>query len=146
MTYTQDTRVCTISSPLGGNTLLLHRLAGHESISRLFRFDLDLVSEQDAIDFKAIIGKSLCVNLALEDGKSRYFHGVVSRFAQGTRDRRLVSYRAELVPWLWFLTRRADCRIFQDKTVPDIIKKVFSDLGFSDFAMRLTGTHKPRVY
>ncbi|HME68913.1 MAG TPA: type VI secretion system tip protein TssI/VgrG [Myxococcota bacterium] len=146
MAYTQDTRVCTITSPLGSDTLLLRHLAGQESISRLFRFDLDLVSEQDAIDFKAIIGKNLSVKLALEDGKFRHFHGVVSRFAQGTRDRRLVSYRAEIVPWLWFLTRRSDCRIFQDKAVPDIIKKVFSDLGFSDFAMRLSGSHKPRVY
>jgi type VI secretion system secreted protein VgrG len=146
MAYTQDTRVCTITSPLGGDTLLLRHLGGQESISRLFRFDLDLVSEQDSIDFKSIIGKNLGVRLELEDGKFRHFHGVVSRFAQGTRDRRLVSYRAEVVPWLWFLTRRADCRIFQDKTVPDIIKKVFSDLGFSDFTMRLGGSHKPRVY
>jgi type VI secretion system secreted protein VgrG len=146
MAFTQETRVCTVTSPLGGDALLLRHLAAQESISRLFRFDLDLVSEQDAIDFKAIIGKNLSVKLALEDGKFRYFHGVVSRFAQGSRDRRLVSYRAEVVPWLWFLTRRADCRIFQDKTVPDIIKKVFSDLGFSDFAMRLSGSHKPRVY
>jgi len=146
MAYTQDTRLCTITSPLGGDTLILRQLAGQESISQLFRFDLDLVSEEDAIDFKAIVGKNLGVKLAFEDGKFRYFHGVVSRFAQGTRDRRLVAYRAELVPWLWFLTRKADCRIFQDKTVPDIIKKVFSDLGFTDLKWQLNGSYQPRVY
>jgi len=36
-------------------------------------------------------------------------------------------YSATVHPWLWFLTRTADCRIFQEMTVPDIIKKVFAD-------------------
>jgi len=34
-------------------------------------------------------------------------------------------YRAVLRPWLWFLTRTSNCRIFQDMSVPDIIKQVF---------------------
>ena len=33
-----------------------------------------------------------------------------------------------MVPWLWFLTRTADCRIFQNKKAPDIIKQIFKDL------------------
>ena len=40
-------------------------------------------------------------------------------------------------PWLWFLTRTTDCRIFQDKTVPDIVKQVFGDHGFADFEFEL---------
>ena len=52
-------------------------------------------------------------------------------------------YRATLVPWLWFLTRTSDCRIFQNMTVPDIIKQVFRDQGFTDFKDSLTGTYTP---
>src|SRR5262249_34443616 len=47
---------------------------------------------------------------------------------------RFTHYRAEVVPWLWFLTRTTDCRIFQNMTVPEIIVKIFRDLGFSDFS------------
>ena len=36
-------------------------------------------------------------------------------------------YYATVHPWLWFLSRTADCRIFQEMTVPDIVKKIFSD-------------------
>jgi len=51
-----------------------------------------------------------------------------------------------MVPWLWLLTRSADCRIFQAMTVPDILKQVFSDHGFSDVVLRLHGTYKPWEY
>jgi type VI secretion system secreted protein VgrG len=50
------------------------------------------------------------------------------------------------VPWLWFLTRTADCRIFQNMTVPDIIMKIFTDLEFSDFKNLLQGNFEPREY
>ena len=66
-------------------------------------------------------------------GDERYWNGFISRFSQGPQDRRLTAYRAQMVPWLWFLTRTADCRIFQNKTVPDIIKKIFRDLKFQRF-------------
>src|SRR5260370_14808653 len=38
-----------------------------------------------------------------------------------------------MVPWLWFLTRTADCLIFQDKNVPDIVKDVLQRHGFDTF-------------
>ena len=56
------------------------------------------------------------------------------------------NYRAEVVPWLWFLTQTADCRIFQEKKVGDIIRQIFSDLGFSDFRMDLQLDHKKWEY
>ena len=49
-------------------------------------------------------------------------------------------------PWLWFLTRTADCRIFQEMTVPDILKKVFADHGAADFKFELTGTYRKWTY
>lgn len=55
-------------------------------------------------------------------------------------------YAVELRPWLWFLTRGAENRVFQKETTPDIIKKVFSKLGFTDLTDRLSATYKPREY
>ena len=52
----------------------------------------------------------------------------------------------EVVPWLWFLTRIADCRIFQDKTIPQIVEAVFKSRGFSDYKLSLTGTYDQREY
>ena len=47
----------------------------------------------------------------------------------------LAAYEIEMVPWLWFLHQFHDCRIFQNKSVPDIIEQVFKDRGFTDFEM-----------
>ena len=56
------------------------------------------------------------------------------------------SFKAELVPWTWLLTRTANCRIFQKLTVPAIVEKLFKDHGFKDFTNRLTQQYPERDY
>src|SRR6266849_500941 len=146
MPYTQVNRHIAISTPLGKDVLLLRGFTGAEAISQLFRFDLDLLSENDSINFKDVVGKNVTLRIFDVDGAERHWNGFVSRFSQGSHDRRLTSYRAEMTPWLWFLTRTADCRIFQHKPVPEIINKIFEDLGFQDFEFRLYGEFAPRDY
>jgi type VI secretion system secreted protein VgrG len=146
MAYTQANRQIAISTPLGADTLLLRSFNGTEAISQLFHFDLDLLSENPSISFQSVVGKNVTLRILDLEGKERYWNGFISRFSQGPKDQRLTAYRAEMVPWLWFLTRTADCRIFQKKKVPDIIQKIFADLGFQDFALRLYGDFVEREY
>lgn len=147
MAYTQDGRLIAISTSLPADTLLLQGFTGTEAISRPFSFQLDLLSEDAALAATDIIGKAATITLTLADDSQRYLNGFISRFAQAEADTRVVHYRAEMVPWLWFLTRTADCRIFQNMTVPDIITKVFDDLGFSDYKNNLPqGSFEPRDY
>ena len=65
---------------------------------------------------------------------------------QEDANERFATYHAELRPWLWILTKAADCRIFQNKSVPDIIKRVFADLGFTDYRDDTTATYAARDY
>jgi type VI secretion system secreted protein VgrG len=146
MAYTQEHRFIAIDTPLGDDVLLLRGFSGYEGMSRLFRFDLDLLSEDAAIPFADIVGQNVTLTLVMADGSTRYFNGVISRFVQQGGDLQFTYYQAEMVPWLWFLTRTADCRIFQNMTVPDIIMKIFRDLGFSDFKILLQGVFEPRDY
>jgi type VI secretion system secreted protein VgrG len=146
MAYTQENRLIAIDTPLGDDVLLLQGFTGHEAISRLFSFHLDLLSENNAISFDDLVGQNVTISLTLADQSPRYFNGFVSRFAQSGSDARFTHYQMEVVPWLWFLTRNADCRIFQNMTVPDIIQQIFSDRGFSDFKSSLTGSYDPREY
>ena len=82
----------------------------------------------------------------MPDDSTRYFNGYVTRFSQGGAHGRYNRYSAVVRPWLWFLTRTADCRIFQDLTVPDIVKKVFGDHPTADFKFDLTGTYRKWKY
>jgi len=146
MAIAQEHRRIAISTPLGKDVLLLRGFTGSEAISQLFHFDLDLLSENDSIPFQDVVGKSVTLRIYDAKGGERHWNGFISRFSQGAQDRRLTAYRAQMVPWLWFLTRTADCRIFQNQKVPDIIQKIFTDLKFHDFKLRLYGDFAPRDY
>lgn len=145
-TYTQENRIIALQTPLGDDVLLLDRLAGHEGISRLFTFYLDLLSESSSIDFSGIIGKRVTITIHLPGGHNRYVNGFISRFVQSGRDNRFTHYKAEVVPWLWFLTRSANCKIFQKKTIPEILEKMFEHVPFKDFKNKLQGSYDQCEY
>jgi type VI secretion system secreted protein VgrG len=146
MAITQATREIALDTPLGEDVLLLRSFRGQETMSGLFTFDLDLVSEDPSIKYDDIVGKAITISVKLADGSSRYWNGFVSRFVQAERDENVSAYRAKVVPWLWFLDQTTDCRIFQNKAVPDIIKQIFQEYGFNDFAFRLYGEFVKRDY
>lgn len=145
--YTQEKRFLSVETPLGADKLLLISFSGQEEISRLNAFQLDMLSEDHEINFDDIVGKNVTFSLRLADGETKtYYNGFVSRFAQLPSVNRFARYRAEVVPWLWFLTRTTDCRIFQHETVPDIIQEVFSTYGFKDFKNTLEATYREWEY
>jgi type VI secretion system secreted protein VgrG len=135
-------------SPLGKDVLLLQQLTGQEGLSRLFSYELDLLAyDNDSINFASIVGQKVTITIQLPDGTPRYINGHVSRFTQGeTDDRMFTHYHAQVVPWLWFLTRQADCRIFQNLAAPDILSNVFNLFGFSDFRPSLAGSYPTLEY
>ena len=146
MAYTQENRRVAINTSLGEDVLLITSFSGAEGISRPFHFEVEMISEQESLAFDSIVGENATVRITLADGTERYFNGYVSHFTQGGRDHDFVYYHAELVPWLWFLTQTSDCRIFQDKTVPDIIEQIFKEYGLKDYSLKLYGNPQPRVY
>jgi type VI secretion system secreted protein VgrG len=142
--YTQADRPLSITTPLGKDILLLTRLRGQESISRLFQFQLDLLAEvATEIRFEKILGQTVTVEMHLLDGKKRHFNGLVTRFSQGAREERFIQYRAEIVPKIWLLTKKVRSRIFQHLTVPEIIHQVLT--GF-DVNYEIQGTYYQRDY
>ena len=144
--YSQDIRSIAIQTPLGKDVLLLRALHGEEGLSRLFRFDLDLLCEQPSIDVSAAIGKPATIGIRLADGTDRFINGIVSRIALTGAEGRFSTYQAELVPWLWLLTRTSDCRSFQNLSVVGIIEKVLTGAGFLDFSNRTQSVFPAREY
>ncbi len=133
-----------ITSKLAGD-LLVDSISGKEEIGRLFVFHFELLSANRELHFDKVVGQQVTAILSLEDSE-RHFNGYITEFRYAGRKGRLSRYQATVRPWFWFLTRTSDCRIFQDKTVPDIIKEVFKDNGMSDFKDRLTGTYREWGY
>ncbi|MBS1816328.1 MAG: type VI secretion system tip protein VgrG [Acidobacteria bacterium] len=132
---------------LGADDLLFQKMTTREEMSRLFEYELVLLGEEPNVDADQVLGKNLTVTLLLQGGGSaRYFNGFVRRFSLRGRYGRYYQYTATVSPWLWFLTRTRDCRIFQDLTVKDIVKKVFDDHTTAEVAWELTGSYRTRTY
>jgi len=117
-----------LTTALGADVLWLESLEGTEYLSEPFLFELSTLTEQDTVDASALMGKPAHVTLVDGDGNKRCIHGIVTRFSQDER-----RCRAELRPWIWMLSLSSDCRIFQNKSVPDILAAVFRDCGQTDY-------------
>ncbi len=145
MPFTQKDRLMSIHTSQGEDALLLQGFTGEEGISQLFKFDLHLLREGIPIPHEELIGQNATIQLILREDECRYFNGYISRLTQIAGTPGIFHSRAELVPWLWFLTQTADCRIFQEKSVPDIIEQIFKEYGFTDYKFQL-GSYEPREY
>ena len=142
----QLTRLVQVDCPLGPDVLLLQRMEGREELGRLFAYELHLVSENPNLPLEQLLGKPMSLSLELPSGSRRFFHGIVARCSQVAGHGQFAGYQATLRPWPWLLTRTSDCRIFQNQSVPEIIKQVFRDLGFSDFEDALTRPYREWEY
>ena len=146
MTLTQANRLMRVTTPLGEDVLLFKHMTADEQLSQPFEFTVDLLSTDGNLKLEDLLGKPVTIELATQNDGTRYFNGIVGKFARTGVDGGFAAYRAIVRPWLWLLTRTSDCRIFQDKTVPAIVEQVFRDLGFTDFDNRLMGDYRTWAY
>jgi type VI secretion system secreted protein VgrG len=144
-----------LTSPLGDD-LKFESMTASSGLSLLGEMQLQLLSEKPDLAPEKLLGKPVTVAVQLREGK-RFFNGYVSRFGLGRNKGRYFGYHATVRPWLWFLSRTTDCRIFTPEniaddggegpnTVPNIVKKVFKDHGIADFEFKLFRQYRPWTY
>ena len=113
------------------------RLVAQETISELFKFEVDVVAA-GKINATNMLNKPACVSVNHGGKSTRYFHGIVQEFGvleqSGVIDK---LYRMVLVPQLAHAAIRSDCRMFFNKTAEDILKILFNDVGVTKTAFRL---------
>lgn len=133
-------------TPLGGS-LGFRQMNGSEGLSQLFDFDVELVADNYSLDLKTLLGKPLTLEIETLAG-SRFLNGQVTRFELIGRENatsRYYIYKATVRPWLWYLTQTSDNKIFQQKSVPDVIKEVLGEYGYP-FEMKLSGSYRNWEY
>jgi type VI secretion system secreted protein VgrG len=144
MPTTQANRPLIVTTPLGPDALLAVAVSGREAVSQLFHFNIDCLAERATkVPFEKLLGEKVSLKLELPGKKERFFSGICSRVSQGESDDEFNRFRLEVVPQFWLLTKRAQSRIFQHITVPDILKQVLSGL---DVTFELQGKYEPRDF
>lgn len=147
--FSQDSQYLSITTPLGPDALALRTIVGEERLSSLFTYRVAMISADDDIAFDRVVGKPVTVAITLGDQETvRHINAIVGRIELTHVDDRsqVAHYEAELHPWLWMLTHSGDCRIFQEKTVPEIVEEVCKGAGYTDIKKSLTGTYAKREY
>ncbi|VWC91796.1 Rhs element Vgr protein [Burkholderia lata] len=138
-------RVFTLDSP-HGDDLKFHTLDGSDELGRLFEFRIEALADSHSLSLKDMLGKPVTVRIEQQDLSPRYLNGIVARASlAGRRAERYYGYELIVRPWLWLATRRSDCRIFQNKTVPEIVQEVLSTYGFP-IENHLAESYVPRDY
>lgn len=132
----QDNRLISISDfSLGKDTFLLTHFEGSEYLSSLFGFQLSVLSEDLEVAPEKVMGKN--VTITLHNEQNRSFNGYVSEFSFGEiKADNLREYKFTMVPWLWFLSRTNNSRVFQEKNTKQIVSEIFNDWGFTDYDFR----------
>lgn len=144
--YHQSTRPLQIHTPLGPDAFTVTSYEGEEYVSGLFHYRVGLRSANASLDLQALAGQCAALAIALPGGDSRLVHGVIARAAQTATDVGAASYELELRPWLWLLTMNSDCRIFQNRSTPDIAHEIFSGSGFTAVTNKLESSYTARPY
>jgi type VI secretion system secreted protein VgrG len=125
----QDNRLLRIDFPREDGpkkaVLLVDSLKAKEEISRGFRFDVELLSNDERIPLKAMIGKMATISLVRDDGSLRHFNGYVTEFTLLRADGGLAWYAMALEPWLSFARLRKDNVSFQRQSVVEITETTF---------------------
>jgi len=143
-----------LSSPLGDDTLPIQQgtlhavaLSAHEELSQPFAFRITAVSTEQAIQPTQLVYQPVCLTLRKAPHADRFFHGIVRRMeAVGLARRDRWTYHLDIVPRLWFLGQAADCRIFQQKTVVEILQQLFAEHGVAPIEFRVFGSQPARDY
>src|SRR5690349_16322000 len=131
--FTQDGKQLRIDTKLAADKLLLIGIDGQEAISTPFSYRVEMLSPDHNIKAEDVIGSMARVSMAKDPEAAdfdRRFNGFFASFVRGPRNgkrKELRHYSGELVPWFALLQHSSNCRIFQDKTVAEVIEKTLND-------------------
>ncbi|MFK3976111.1 type VI secretion system tip protein TssI/VgrG [Shewanella vesiculosa] len=151
---TQKNNIISITTPLGKDVLYLTHFTATEAISQLFSISVSMFTVGTQISLDSLVGKNVCITLrnAESDGAARYFHGVIShlesagmRTAASDDAQNYIDYQAVIVPQMALMKKRSNCRIFQNKSVIDIIKDLFGQHKV-EFQNKTTNTYPQYEY
>jgi len=121
-----------LTTVLGDEQFLFAKLIGRERLGEPFRYEFHLLSEEAQLDFDQMIGTPVSLKMTFGAEASpveRYFNGIITHISHVGGVHSHDHYVMIVRPQLWLLKQVADCRIFQNQSIPDIIKKVLREGG-----------------
>jgi type VI secretion system secreted protein VgrG len=145
MVIDDSKRLLALTTVLGADLLSPIAFQAEEQISTPYSVTIDVVSAEQGIKAESLLFTQACLTVQ-QNGVKRYFNGMVRSFAaSGLPQRGMWRYTLSIAPKLWFMSQTVDCRIFQQKTVLDIVQTLCGEAA-QTVQMRALGTPAPLEY
>ncbi|MFN0105995.1 MAG: type VI secretion system Vgr family protein [Bryobacteraceae bacterium] len=144
--YTQNDAHIAIRTSFGNDAFLLQSFVAREAISQPFSIQCRLLAQDLETDPAKLLRQAVAISCDGPDGATRYFHGIVRQASSQDRGLKFDVIDIEVVPRLWTLSLTTDSRIFQHKTVPQIVKKILRKYVGLPFRLQLTEKYPEREY
>ncbi|OLQ90136.1 type IV secretion protein Rhs [Vibrio panuliri] len=138
------------------DTFVVTGYQGKESISQStferdipcfgLRYHIQLGSRQQDIVAEQVVDLPVTLIMHLDDEPVQHVHGIVSQFTRGDIGHHHTFYSLVLVPELARLSLRQNSRIFQQKTVPEIITTLLQEMGIEEFSFALKNAPSQREF
>ncbi|MFT3770333.1 MAG: type VI secretion system tip protein TssI/VgrG [Minicystis sp.] len=130
-----------MASPLARFTLEGDKLPGDvetdrfeavEAISEPYTITVGFTTQSTSFRVEECLRTRLCLCVSDDEGHTRFYDGIVdqARFVRVVKDRR--HFEVRLRPTLAALAHREGCRIFQEKTIIQVMQTIFQEAGFGD--------------
>lgn len=152
-TFTSETRLFELTwRDEAGPDLPVEAWWGCEALSSGFEYCLDLLSTDAHLELKTFLGRAVTLSTRLSDGRPFPRSGYVRTAFKLGADGGFARYRLIVVPWLWLLSRGRHNRVFQNRTVIDILESVFADYAdvaawhWADEVAAFLADTRPRSY
>ena len=119
-----------------------------EGLSELPTITVEIVAStkfDGEVELKKLVGETMFVEMNIDDGNKRRFTGICVSIEHMGRRSGVSHLIAEIRPQLWFLTRTTETRIFQQKSVTEIIDEIFGEYGITP-NKTLSGSYETREF
>ena len=137
---------------LGSGGLLVEAFAARDLVQGVGARDVIALSTNAHIDITALLGQAAALEISLADGTRATFAGEISETAMLGSEGGFARYRVRISHWIWRLAHVRNSRVWQDRTVTDIVDEVFDAHApvarwrWSEDAAAFMGGALPRSY
>jgi Rhs element Vgr protein len=109
----------------GSGELLVEAFAADDAVQEIGARDVIVLSTDAHIELEPLLGQAATLEVSLADGTRTSFAGDISEVAMLGSDGGLARYRVRISPWMWRLGQVRNSRVWQDKTIIEIVESVF---------------------
>ncbi len=137
---------------LGSGGLLVEAFVAMDAVQTPGMRDVIVLSTNAYIDGTSLLGQQAAMAVSLADGSRTRFHGEITEVAMLGSEGGFARYRLRLTPWTWRLTQVRNSRVWQDRTVIEIVDDVLGQYAplarwrWSDETVSFMDQASPRSY